>query len=393
MARRRPPVETVEAFAPVVPDKRPGAKVFAEIAKSSKSFRQAREVLRRVRAVPTIFPGVDFKIRVGGWPTDRVAMVHGPSGQGKTNFANGIGLSFLRRRHMYALIDAECTTPAPWLETMLGRYVDDAGFIAARPDSYEQAVDDVRRIALGLAEARDKGKVDADTTCLFVVDSIGKLVPLDIQEKIRKFAAESKDGSVDGYRGASGMIKAALNKAWLDQLTPLMHKTGCSILFVARESADRDASAMARKFGSDWKTTGGSSLYFDASLDVRVSAAKMIHEVEDDWKSPIVGERHLVEIHKTKVSARQDVVEKADFCTSNGAWTPEGFDRARDLLELGKELGVIQGTGWLSYDGNRWQGVKRFLTSAKPDLLDALERDVRAAFGVDVAARADVVGG
>jgi RecA/RadA recombinase len=391
MSRKKP----VEEIAPELPSRRPGARVFAEIASRSKSFRQAREVLRRVRAVPTIFPAFDWKTRVGGCPIDRVMMIHGPSSAGKTQFANGLGLSFLRRGHAYALVDAECTTPIPWLETMMGAYADDPAFFASRPESYEQAVDDVRRTALGIAEARDKKKLHADTTCLFVVDSIGKLVPLDIQEKIRKHAAESEKGSIDGFSGAAGMIKAALNKAWLDQLVPLMNQTGCAIAFIVRESKDREASPMSRKFGSDWKTTGGGALFYESSLAIRVSRANLLHEQPDDWKSAVVGERHLVEIHKTKVSARQDVVEKCWFSTSNGAWTPEGFDRARDLLELGLDLGVIKqgGGAWLSYTGNRWQGPKRFLKSATPLLLDEIESEIRARFGEDVASRADVVGG
>ena len=268
--------------------------------------------------------------------------------------------------------------------------MDDPRFIASRPESYEQAVDDVRKIALGVAEARLKGKIEKDTTCLFGVDSIGKLVPLDIQEKIRKHAAETKDGSVDGYRGAAGMIKASLNKAWLDQLIPLMHSTGCAIVFIVRESKDRDASARDRQYGSDWKTTGGGSLLYEASLEIRVSDAKMIREDPEDWKSAVVGERHLCEIRKTKVSARQDVVEKCSFATSNGKWTPEGFDRARDLLDLGEDLGVVKRSGsWVSYGGKRFQGERGFLQAATPEYLDRLESDCRAKFDVT---RSDVVG-
>src|ERR1019366_3652343 len=143
---------------------RPGAKVFADIAAKSKSFRPAREVLRRVRAVPTIFPALDWKLRVGGWPIDRTAIVHGPSGMGKTQLVQGIGLSFLRRGHMFAFIDSEMTTPMPWLETLFGDYADDPRFIASRPTSYEQAVDDVQKIANSVGEARAAGRVLKDTT-------------------------------------------------------------------------------------------------------------------------------------------------------------------------------------------------------------------------------------
>ena len=394
---RRARTETAGSFAPEV-STRPGARAFAEIAARSKSFRPARDVLRRVRAVPTIFPGLDHKLRVGGWPIDRVAMVHGPSGKGKTTFAQGVGLSFLQRRHMYAFIDAEMTTPVPWLSTLFGQYVDDPRFIASRPMSFEQAVDDVRKVSDAVGEAREKGSIEKETTCLFVVDSLGKLVPLDIQAKIKRFAAESAAGSVDGYRGASGMIKAALNKSWLDQLVPQMYATGCAMLFIVRESQDRNASADDQKWDRAWKTTGGGSLFYDSSLAIRVSDAQVIHELPrttEGWrKSPVVGERHVVDILKTKVSARLDETERTSFNVSNGLWTPEGFDRARDLLDLGEDLDVIKrGGAWIAFGGKRFQGERRFLQGSTPEYLDALEAACRAKFSADVAKRSDIVGG
>jgi len=373
---------------------RPGAKVFADIAAKSKGFRPAREVLRRVRSVPTIFPALDWKLRVGGWPIDRTAIVHGPSGMGKTQLVQGLGLSFLRRGHMFAFIDSEMTTPMPWLETLFGDYADDPRFIASRPTSYEQAVDDVQKIANSVGEARVAGRIPKDTTCFFAVDSIGKLVPMDLIEKIKRNSAESDAGSVGGMSGMEGAYRAALNKMWLDRLIPLMHDTGCAIAFVARESENRSASANDRKAGNDWKVTGGKSLYYDASLDIRVVHAKMIHEKEsgeDYYKTPIVGELHLVEVHKTKVSARERAKETTWFSTSNGAITPAGFDRARDLLELGTDLDVVKQSGaWYSFGGKRWQGKNKFLAKADAEMLDAIEAACRAKFGAEE--RADVVG-
>lgn len=395
MARRPIPASVDEVdleFADAKKSKSPKADAFAQIAARSKSFRQAREVLRRVRAVPTIFPCVDYKLRVGGWPLDRIAFVHGPSAAGKTMFLHGLGLSFLKRGHMYCPIDGERTTPFPWLETLFGEYASSSRFIASRPESYEQAVDDVRHMCTGLAEMREKGRVPKNTTCLFAVDSIGSLVPMDIQAKIRKHAAESKDGSVDGYKGAAGMIQAALNKSWLRQLVPLMDATGCTIAFIVRETTDKNASANDRMYGSDWRLTGGESMKYEASVQVRVAAAKILREDPEDWKSAPVGEKHYAEIRKTKVSAREETVEKTTFHTSNGAWTPEGFDIGRDLLELGTELGVVKRSGaWISFGGKRFQGDKRFLTSASPEYLRDLETACREKFTEDVAKRADVL--
>lgn len=309
-----------------------------------------------------------------------------------TLFAHGLGLSFLRRGHMYCLIDAEFTTPIPWMETLFTEHVNNAGFIASRPKSYEQAVDDVRKVAEGVADARAKGKLPAETTALFVVDSIRKLVPEDIQARIKKLGAEGEKGSVDGFSGASGRMRAALNAAWLDELVPLMGHTGCAMLFVGRESDDPNADARDRQFGNDWKLTGGRALYFDSSMVVRVSRASMVFEGGEDNKVA-VGERHLVEIHKTKVSARQDRVEKSYFHTSNGAKYPEGFDRARDLYHLADELGAWKKAGsWRSFGRKRWQSEARFVASAEPAELDALEAACRERFGDLVKERADVVG-
>jgi RecA/RadA recombinase len=367
------------------------ASIFAEIAGRSKSFRPARETLKRVRAVPTIFPDVDRKAKVGGWPIDRVAVVHGPSTAGKTTFVHGLGLSFLRRGHIYCYVDAELTTPISWLETLFGAYADDDRFFASRPTSYERAVDDVRKVARGLQKAREDGKVDPDTTCLFVIDSIRKLVPEGILERIKKMGAEGDDGSVDGFSGAAGRMRAALNSAWLDELNPLMYETGCGIVLVGREGEDATASARDKQYGKDWRLTGGKGLFFDSSFVVRVEHDSWMI-VEEGGRKYIAGEKHRAVIRKTKVAG--DLHETANFWTSNGRTHPEGFLRARDVLHVGEATGVLKRAGsWVSFSGRRWRSEANFLATAGTDVLDAIEVLARERFEADASVRADVVGG
>lgn len=379
---------------PAVPPKNPLQKVYADIATRSKAFRPAREVLRRVRSVPTVFPVVDWKMQVGGWPTERIAVVHGPENNGKTVFCQGVGLSFLRRHHLYRLIDAEMTTPIDWCEMLMGPYAESGAFGAMRPNSYEQAVDGVRNDAEEIAEQRDKGRLPPDTTCLYVVDSIRKLVPQDIQERIRKSGAEGTDGSVDGYNGAAGRMRAALNAGWLDELVPLMHRTRCSIILIGRESDDPNADARARQYGRDWKLQGGRGMRFDSSMTVRIVRSGFTIIGPKD-SGTVVGAQHRVEIRKTKVAANEDRVDVGFFHTSNGRQTPEGFDRARDVLMLADELGVTKRSGggsWISYAGKRWQGEAKFAETVRPETLDEMEAEARAVFAGDAAKRAEVVG-
>src|ERR1019366_2017732 len=98
---------------------------------------------------------------------------------------------------------AEHTTPITWLDVLMGAYADDPMIVSSRPSNYEQAVDDVQRHAEGIGEAKAKGRLPLDTTCFFAVDSLDRLMPIDVIERMKKHAAENKDGSVDGYSGAS----------------------------------------------------------------------------------------------------------------------------------------------------------------------------------------------
>lgn len=394
MARKKRVETESQAFDPPEgPSRDEAAKVMGRIVEGSKGFRPAPETLTKVRAVPTIFPYFDWKMRIGGFPLQRVSVAHGPWSMGKTQFAIGLGASFLRRRHIFAYGDAEMTTPMPFVRKLLAEQADNPWFIASRPSSYEEFVDDVRRISTNVADARQKGDVPPDTSCLWVVDSLRKLVPKDLIKRIEKQGASGDKGSVDGYGGRAAQLKAALNAAWLDELTPLMHETGCTMLFIGRESEDINADARDKQFGNDWKLTGGRAIRFDSSLLIRIVRGCYLYDGPRDAGGEAIGEKHVVEIHRTKVSKQQDKVEQACFHTSNGRAFPEGFWRAQDLLSLGKELDIIEQRGsWLSFDGSRWQGDLSFATKATSEQLDAIEQACRAQYRDSAAEIADEVG-
>lgn len=397
MARRRR--VDLEAEVPKGPPRNGETSVFAQIARRSKSFRPAREVLTRVRAVPTIFPDVDRKGRVGGWPIDRVTVVHGPSAAGKTTFVHGLGLSFLKRKHAYCYVDAELTTPITWVESLFAEYADSGLFFASRPTSFEQAVDDVRSIARGLEKARADGDIDKDTTCLFVIDSIRKLVPEDLMARIKKMGASGDKGSVDGYGGGAGRLRAQLNAAWLDELNPLMYQTGCGIVLVGREGEDQNASSQDKQYGKDWKLTGGKGLFFDSSFVARVEHDSWMTVGAEGERKSVIGEKHRVVIRKTKVSSTQEI---ANFWTSNGRVWPEGFLGARDIMHVGEVTGILKraqgpdgkkGSG-IAYGRKRWRGEAQFVATASDQELEAIESAARAKFVADdsIDKRAEVLG-
>lgn len=355
----------------------------------AKGWGAASNVIAEVRAVPTIFPDINRVTKVGGWPTDRVTLIHGPSNDGKTAFLIGLLLSFLMRGHFAALVDAEASTPLLWLQQMMGIYAGSAGFRALYPKSYESTVDMVRAWCETIGEARVKGRIPSDTTGLIAIDSLRKLVPKRLLDKLLKEGAEgdedAKDhrgkkkaaGGVDGMGGRGAMYKAALNSAWMDELTQLLKQTGTGLVLVGREYENGDAGL---NFGAeDYKVGGGKSVIFESHLRARVVREGFVMTEPADGKGAkeLVAQRHRVEIHKTKVGGKDERIPQAHFHTKTGT-RGVGFDRARDLLEVAEEHGVVQSGGSrYSFGGERFGHGKEKAIDAidgSPTLFEAIER-------------------
>lgn len=349
----------------------------AEIAEKFSRWKPAGTVLTKVRAQPTRFVQLDRATRVGGWPLQRFGLVHGPSNHGKTQFALGLGMSFLQAGHYFGLVDAEFTTPEDWLAKLMAEQASNPAFVAMRPSCYEDAVEGVRELVTTLHKAKVDAKLPEDTSALIVVDSIRKLVPTGLMDKILK----GKDG-LDGAKGRGAMIRAALNAQWLDELTPQLYQSGTALVFIAREAENTDGG----KFDADYKVGGGMALNFESSLTCRVTRAGWLKDGTGE-DAQIIGERHRVRILKTKVGGKDDKYMDAFFHTSNGVVTPEGFDPARDVLELARELGVVElGKGhcyiWTSAGevlGRGDASTARKLAE-DPRTLAAIEAEVRAKF-------------
>ena len=351
----------------------------AAVAGKFKSFRPAAETLTRVRSVPTIFPGLNHATGVRGFPLERLTLVHGPSGGGKSRLTLGIVKSFLRLDHFALFIDAERTTPREWVEEILGPHAEHPGFFYDRPSTYEATVKGVRAWANEVKTFRDAGKVPEDTCGVMVLDSIRKLVPEDVYKKIMS-EAKAPDEKI---RDRSAQLKAAANAQWMDELIPLLEKTNTAMVIIARETEDPNADFASVKYGTNFKVGGGKALFYDASLVMRVEMQRHVAKDKGEGTArPIVyGERHRVTIHKTKVSGQEEGDRRTVFYFhhSNGLLVPKGFDRARDVLELARRFGVVKGDSWLSWGARKLgQGEHKAVEKLAVDgaLLDALEAEV-----------------
>lgn len=302
----------------------------AEVANELDGWEQGRDVLTPVRSVPTIFPQFDIATRVAGLPIQRVLMVHGPSNHGKTVFMLGLGRSFLEREHFYFHIDAEFTTPEPWVVEMLRSYSSYPTFRALRPSGYEDTAEKVRNACNTIVAAREAGRIPRDTTALFGLDSLQKLVPKGFMERLLK------EGGIDPAKGRGGMLQAALNSSWMKELVPLMYHANAGIVLLSRESENTEGGM----FDPKYKVTGGRAPYYDSSLVCRITRNGWIKMGSGD-NEKVIGERHLVQIMKTKVGHKDAKVTRCFFHTSNGQHIPAGFDTARDVLDMALDAKVV----------------------------------------------------
>lgn len=344
---------------------REAAKRFKALGAVSKRFRGWRpqaEVIREVEAVPTCMPAYDVHNRVGGHPISRIALMHGPSNEGKTLVELALLKSFLERGHFAAFADAERSTPAKWVNSLLGEVAQSPGFVALPVKTFEHARDAIRSLCETVADARAKRELPDDVTALVCVDSLRGLVPKAIFDELKKAqeadAAEGKQRGgrfgkkpkgIDGYGGRAAQMKAALLSAWMDECVPLFADTRCALLLIGRETKV-EAESGFRVITEDWKeykVGGGVAPFFMASQVIRVTR-EYVRVKDSEGKSQVVGERHDLAMYKVKVSGKEDVAQYAYVHTSNGVQAPEGFDRARDVGALSVQLEVVKPHGsWL----------------------------------------------
>jgi RecA/RadA recombinase len=357
------------------------------VAERFAKFRPARDLAPPI-VVPTRFVQFDYATRIGGYPCQRVVLVHGPSGHGKTVFEIGIADSFVELDHFAKLEDAERTTDGKWLRKLAGSNLDkklfgvQPLFLGNRPDTYEDMIADAREYANGLIALREE-KVIPEGTCGFLgVDSMKKLVPKNFLDEVLEEGAKASDVKV---QSRLAQHQAAINALWLKEMVPLSDKANLGVLLIAREIENPNATQWEKDSGWDFKIGGGKDLVFDASLRIRVELGGLVTNGKKGKEFEVYGERHKATIAKSKVEGKDKRVTEFYFHTSNGKLVPEGFDRARDVLELAKKLGVVKVGGSSYAHGAKRIGVGenavvKKLTLDEPEWLAEIERETRAKF-------------
>jgi recombination protein RecA len=214
-----------------------------------------------------------------------------------------------------AFIDAEHAFDITYAKAI---GVDAERLLVSQPDNGEQALE----IAETLVKS---GAID-----VVVVDSVAALVP----------KAEIEGEMGDAHMG----LQARLMSQALRKLTPIVHRTGTTLIFI-----NQLRQKIGVVFGNPETTTGGNALKFYASvrLDVRrTGAVKSSDEM--------VGSKTRVKVVKNKMAPP---FREAEFEIRWG----KGIDAAADLVDFAQSSGVIEKNGsHLSFEGEQLgQGRER----------------------------------
>jgi len=293
-----------------------------------------------ISAISTGSLSLDIALGTMGVPRGRIVEIYGPESGGKTTLALHIVAEAQKQNGIAAFIDAEHALDVTYAQK-IGVNTDD--LLISQPDTGEQALE----IAETLVRS---GALD-----ILVIDSVAALVP---------------KAELEGEMGDAQMgLQARLMSQALRKLTGSISKSKTTVIFI-----NQLRMKIGVFFGNPETTTGGNALKFYSSqrLDIRkMTSIKNGQEV--------IGFRTKVKVVKNKMAPP---FKEAEFDIIFG----EGISREGDVLDLAAENGIIEKSGaWYSYKGDRLgQGRdnSRVFLKENPDILAAVENDVRAKLGI-----------
>ena len=294
-----------------------------------------------VDTIPTGSLSLDIALGIGGIPRGRIIEIFGQESSGKTSISLHIIAEAQKMGGTAAFIDAEHALDPNYAQT-IGIKLDD--LLLSQPNSGEQALEITENLVRS-------GAID-----VIVVDSVAALVP---------------EAEIAGAMGDSQVgLQARLMSQAMRKLSGAIHQSNTSVIFINQMRSLVNASG----WGPTTTTSGGLALKFYTSVRMEIKRIGSIDE-----KGQKVGNETLVRVVKNKLAPP---FKEAKFDILYG----KGIAKSRDLLNVGKQLGIVENSGnWLSYSGeDLGQGIIHAANNLdqKPELLEKLSLEIRTKIGL-----------
>lgn len=265
--------------------------------------------------VPTLLTGFNRAMGAGGYALGGMTIVHGPNQVGKTVFALIVAESLRRYGHIPVIFDAEYAGEREWYSAITPK----SGY--KKISDLDLLISHVQKMLDNLAKAKKDKLISKDIGCCFVIDTLTKLMPKEILDKIET-------------EGVSKMfpLQAAWISAWSKSIIPQLYESNSTMLVVLQERTKLGAKPNAKQY----KVTLGNAVQYDNRCRVRVPYSSKIKQGEE-----VVGyECHAI-LENNKICGT--AMNTFKYYTSNGVGDiPKGLDLVREAVEEGKVRGVLK---------------------------------------------------
>jgi len=269
------------------------------------------------RYVPTIFTSYNRATGLGGHPLRRMMAVHGKNQTGKSILAAGLAESARRHGHIPVIYEAEWAAEKRWLN----RLVLGEGTLFDMPANLDELFSKIQRNLDNLRKGKEKGLIQDEIGCCFVIDTLTKLIPQE------QFDELLKDGIKKSYS-----MQAQWVSLWSKIIVPQAYRSNSSFIIVLQERQNIGAS----KFAKQRKVTLGEALLYDVSQRVECTHSKQIIE-----SGKVVATQFFYEMEKNKSDGMTNQAGSIFTGTGEGD-APPGFDLIREAIEEGDQRGVIK---------------------------------------------------
>lgn len=295
--------------------------------------------IEEVESIPVISTGnrsLNKALGVGGIPRGRITEVYGKQGVGKSTLTAHIVSEAQKLGELCGYIDAENAVDAKYFQD-IGIDISN-NFLLSQTSSGEEALD--------ILETLLKSKQFA----VIIIDSVAALCP---------------QAEIDGEFGDStiGLMARMMGKS-MRRITPLIHQSGTSVIFINQLRDNIGAFGM----GPKTTTPGGKALPYFASVRIELSNVGQIKNGDN-----VIGNRVRAKIVKNKVAAPFKIAEYEIIFG-------EGISKTRALIEEGLEEGIItKGGAWYSFGeiklGNGIIKASEFLKD-NPEIMKEIEKQL-----------------
>ena len=281
-------------------------EIYAKIKAACRSGKMSDEDVRRPfseravfdgAVVPTPIARLNACLGVGGIPFGRIVEIYGTESSGKTTLALELVAEAQKRGISCGFIDMEHSLDPNYART-LGVDLDSVFFV--QPGSGNEALANLEIMANSGIR-------------LLIMDSVPALVGRDEYEK----------SPTDSQVG----VQARMLSQFCRRAVPILGRTGTALVMI-----NQMREKIGVMFGNPETTPGGKALRFYATMRIEMRGTS---DKDSD------GRVSTIKVVKNKLGS------PFRECTARIIYG-KGFDRFRDAVEFGKELGVIQGKSWLT---------------------------------------------